>query len=497
MKNRLALFVAACLCPLVPAAAIQVCELDPASTDSKYQEFFQPTCHNCYEISVAEKMGAKTFKQVLDQVKNVEIDFWDTRDAVSGGVKNEWYVRHDPGTLFQSGNDNNCTGNGKGTNNLGACLADVRQWSDAHPGHDVITVFLDKKQAWSSASAGRRPADLDKLVESRLGDALYKPASLLSGYPTLREAAKAGAWPTLGSLAGKVIVVLTGGQLDNHNKTLSEYVADRGGAAALFVAADTDSTSDVEGVPNQFTSTTSGYVVFNNIKSDGSRDELGKSTRANNYVSRLWNGDSVDKCLILSNCINDVALYKWNSGACSGQSRGTLRLLGPNGWLPQQVESSSNFVCPPSTVMTGRWHNCRNKGGKCDENGSSSVYCRGLEADGRPFSVGAGTWSAGIKESAGVAFLCPKDTVMTGRQHDCRNKDLKCDENGDTKYLCSPLSYGGKPVPVDPNAGSWSAEMTESASQFVCPDNQLLNGRRHSGDENGKTTYHCIPVPAP
>lgn len=494
--KTLALFLAGSLCALSTASGIEVCEIHPASPESKYQEVFQPTCHNCYEIKVAEAMGAKTFKQVLDKVKNVEIDFWDTKDAVSGGVKHEWYVRHDPGTLFQSGNDNNCTGNGKGTNNLGACLSDIRQWSDAHPGHDVITLFLDKKQAWSSGSEGRRPSDLDQLVESKLGSALYKPASVQGSYPTLREAARGRNWPTMEELKGKVIVVLTGGQLDNHNKTLSEYVSDRRGAAALFVAADTDEKNDITGVPNQFTSTTSGYVVFYNIKYPG--DPLGTTTRANDYVSRLWSGESENPCIIRSNCINDNALYKWNDAACSGQSYGTLRLVDPNGWLPQQPESSSNFVCPPSTVMTGRWHNCWNKSGiKCDENGNSSVYCRRIEANGKAFSVGEGTWSSGIKENAGTAFLCPQNTVMTGRRHDCKNKGEKCDETGDTRYLCSPLTYDGKPVPVDPNAGSWSSPMTESRSQFVCPDNQILNGRKHTKDENGDTTYHCIPVPAP
>jgi hypothetical protein len=88
---------------------------------------------------------------------------------------------------------------------------------------------------------------------------------------------------------------------------------------------------------------------------------------------------------------------------------------------------------------------------------------------------------------------------MTGRRHDCGNKDggKKCDENGDTKYLCSPLTYAGKSVSVNPNAGAWSSEIKESNSQFVCSENQILNGRWHKGDENGKTKYHCLPVPAP
>lgn len=491
MKARdLVLLAGAVVGAAGPAAAIDFCEVKAVSGQSKYQEVFQPTCHNCYEIAVAAKMGATTFKQVLDQVKNVEIDIWDTKGGVSGGEKGEWYVRHGLGTAFQSGNDNNCTGNGDGTNNLGACLNDIKQWSDAHPGHDPITLFLDKKEGWSKASSERRPVNLDQLVESILGNKLYKTASLKASYQNLREAARNRAWPAMSALAGKVIIALTG-------SSLSEYVNDRRGAAALFVAADTDDANDIDGTPSGFTTETAAYVVFYNIKSSSSHDALGKDTRANSYVSRLWSGDSQNPCAILANCVNDNALYDWSAGACNGQSAGTLQLLDPLKWQPQQAESSSDFACPASTVMTGRWHDCKNKGNECDENGNSSIYCRGIEHSGHPFGVGEGTWSGNVEESAGTKFLCPANTVMTGRRHDCKNKDDKCDENGDTQYLCAPLTYEGRQVAVNPDAGAWTSGIVESTSQFVCSNDQILNGREHLGDENGPTNYHCMPVPTP
>lgn len=304
----------------------QSCSLSDATGASTYQAVFQPTCHNCYEIKVAEAMGAKTFSQVLDRVLNVEIDFWDTRDAVSGGVAHEWFVRHNPGTLFQSGNDNNCTGNGKGTNNLRACLNDIRAWSDAHPGHYPVTLFLDKKQAWSSVSQGRRPADLDQLVTSVLGAKLYKPADLKGSRATLRDAAKAGAWPSRDGLKGRVLIAMTGGQNGQHNQTQSEYVRDRRDSAALFMAVDTDEAKDIEGSPQGFDATTASYLVFYNIKSGSNRASLGKKTRANGYVSRLWGGDGEDACGIRNACINDNALYDWNRGACNGRLTGVLTL---------------------------------------------------------------------------------------------------------------------------------------------------------------------------
>jgi hypothetical protein len=306
------------------SAAAQSCSLSGATGATTYQAVFQPTCHNCYEIGVAKEMGANTFKQVLDQVLNVEIDFWDTRDAVSGGKPHEWFVRHGPGSLFQSGNDNNCTGNGKGTNNLTACLNDVKNWSNEHPGHFPITVFLDKKQAWSPAKQGRRPADLDQLITSILGSKLYKPADLKGSHANLRAAAKAGAWPSRDGLKNRVLIALTGGQTGKHNQTLDEYVKDRRDAAAAFVAVDTDENKDIEGTPQGFDSTTATYLVFYNIKAGGSRTDLGKKTRANGYVSRLWDGDNDNACTILKACINDNALKKWNRGACDGLSTGTL-----------------------------------------------------------------------------------------------------------------------------------------------------------------------------
>ncbi|HJU40842.1 MAG TPA: Ca2+-dependent phosphoinositide-specific phospholipase C [Tahibacter sp.] len=307
-------------------AHAQSCALSGASGATTYQAVFQPTCHNCYEKGVAKAMGANTFKQVLDQVLNVEIDIWDTRDAVTGGKPHEWFVRHNPGSLFQSGNDNNCTGDGKGTNNLTACLNDIKSWSDAHPGHYPVTLFLDKKQAWSPASQGRRPADLDQLATSVLGAKLYKPAELKGAHANLRDAAKAGAWPSRDALKNRVVIALTGGQTGQHNQTLNEYVKDRRDAAALFVAVDTDENKDIEGTPQGFDATTATYLVFYNIKAGGGRVDLGKKTRANGYVSRLWDGDNDNPCTIEQACINDNALKKWNKGACNGLSTGTLTL---------------------------------------------------------------------------------------------------------------------------------------------------------------------------
>ncbi|WP_338847449.1 Ca2+-dependent phosphoinositide-specific phospholipase C [Massilia sp. W12] len=312
----------------LPAQAQQACSIAVASAQDRYHEIMQPTCHNCYENAVARAMGANTLLQVLDKVKNIEIDFWDTRDALFGGSAGRWFVRHNPGTLFQSGNDNVCSGNGQGTNDLAACLTDVKKWSEAHPAHAPITIFLDKKQAWSGSNEGRRPADLDRLLANIFGAKLYTPKQMQQNYASLRQAAQAGAWPAMSQLQGRIIVVLNGGQLFNHNDTQNTYLSERGQDALAFVGPDADEPNDIFGAPNQFSDKNAQQVVFYNLSAktnDGKSYELAKLMRANNYVSRLWGGEAIDKCTMRSNCVNDIALYKWNEGACNGVQYGKLK----------------------------------------------------------------------------------------------------------------------------------------------------------------------------
>ena len=134
----------------------------------------------------------------------------------------------------------------------------------------------------------------------------------------------------------------------------------------------------------------------------------------------------------------------------------------------------------------------------CDENGDSTVYCRSVVRGDVTYGVGAGTWSEKVTENAGTKFLCPANTLMTGRRDDCGNKSSgrKCDESGTTQYFCAGLTRNNIAVAIDANSGAWTQAIVESTSEFVCPDGRQLNGRQHSGDENGPTRYHCLEFPA-
>lgn len=85
-----------------------------------------------------------------------------------------------------------------------------------------------------------------------------------------------------------------------------------------------------------------------------------------------------------------------------------------------------------------------------------------------------------IKESSGIAFQCPANYVMIGRAH-------SGDENGGTTYYCARILIDGYQVTV--NAEPWSDAQKESSSSFTAPEDEVLIGRLHSGDENGNTQY--------
>lgn len=95
-----------------------------------------------------------------------------------------------------------------------------------------------------------------------------------------------------------------------------------------------------------------------------------------------------------------------------------------------------------------------------------------------------------IKESNST-FTCPAGTVMVGRRH-------KGDENGDTYYKTAPLM-------VDPNAGQsatititntsdWIDAGKQSKLDYQAPAGWVITGRKHDGDENGKTYFKISQV---
>lgn len=166
--------------------------------------------HNAYE-----KAKYPYFADALDSgAAMLELDVWTNFFGSS------WRVSHDN----PFGNNSNCENatspaqlrTKSRDQNLAGCLSDIRSWHDAHPGHRPVVLKLELKDGFA-ANLGRGPADLDALLTAKLGDAVYRPAQLAAGYPDLDTAARAGAWPSRAAMAGKFLVELIPGTVEEGN----------------------------------------------------------------------------------------------------------------------------------------------------------------------------------------------------------------------------------------------------------------------------------------
>ncbi|MBI0299617.1 hypothetical protein JBE04_35465 [Streptomyces sp. PRKS01-29] len=196
---------AAALCLTAPA------EARPATTDDpSYSDTTSVGVHNAYE-----EAKYPYFADALDSGASLlELDVWT--NAFGAG----WRVSHSN----PLGNDNNCeNAGGPGElrtkprdQSLAGCLADMRAWHQAHPGHRPILVKVEMKDGFNGKK-GRGPADLDALLGTTLGDAVLRPADVVGGHATLDEAVQAGGWPSRAALAGKFIVELIPGTVEENN----------------------------------------------------------------------------------------------------------------------------------------------------------------------------------------------------------------------------------------------------------------------------------------
>ncbi|MFJ6792695.1 phosphatidylinositol-specific phospholipase C domain-containing protein [Streptomyces sp. NPDC091268] len=224
-----------------------------AAPGPSYAESTGVGVHNAYE-----KAKYPYFADALDSgAAMLELDVWTNFFGSS------WRVSHDN----PFGNDNNCENAAtpaqlrtKSRNqNLAGCLSDIRSWHDAHPGHRPVILKMELKDGFA-ANLGRGPADLDALLGSKLGDALYRPGQLAAGHPDLDTAARAGAWPARADMAGKFLVELIPGTVEEGNSadklwTDREYAehlrslaaSGRLGQAAAFPAVHRAEAGDPRG----------------------------------------------------------------------------------------------------------------------------------------------------------------------------------------------------------------------------------------------------------
>jgi hypothetical protein len=206
--------------------------------------------HNSYD-----KAAFPYFADALDSGAGMlELDVWTNVFGSS------WRVSHDN----PLGNNNNCANattpaqlrTNAQNRDLAGCLTDIRTWHDAHPGHRPIVLKIEMKDGFLGTS-GRGPAQFDALVSGKLGDSVFRPADLTGAHADLDQAVQADGFPTRAALAGKFIIELIPGTVEEQNPldhlwTDQEYAthlrdlkaAGRLGDATAFPAVHNVSTGD-------------------------------------------------------------------------------------------------------------------------------------------------------------------------------------------------------------------------------------------------------------
>ncbi|MFC0600875.1 phosphatidylinositol-specific phospholipase C domain-containing protein [Streptomyces palmae] len=211
-KSRLLASAAAFLA--LPAALVTALTVPAAAQDQDGGAAFSATTsvgvHNAYEQAKYPYLA-----DALDSGAGlVELDVWTNL------LGSKWRVSHSN----PLGNANNCENAAspaelrtKSRNqSLEGCLADMRAWHDANPGHRPIVVKVELKDGFND-TGGRGPDEFDALVTAKLGDAVFRPADLAGRHATLDEAVRADGWPSRSALAGKFVFELIPGTVEESN----------------------------------------------------------------------------------------------------------------------------------------------------------------------------------------------------------------------------------------------------------------------------------------
>lgn len=98
------------------------------------------------------------------------------------------------------------------------CLRELKNWSDQHPGHVTIFVWIEIKDG----TGGPKFADfnrVDQEIREILGDRLITPDDLQRDHETLQASIQKDGWPTVEESRGKFIFML-----DNDDRTPKVYL---------------------------------------------------------------------------------------------------------------------------------------------------------------------------------------------------------------------------------------------------------------------------------
>jgi hypothetical protein len=97
---------------------------------------------------------------------------------------------------------------------LGLALEEIALWSDRNSAHVPVILLFEVKDDYMFLEPGLRKMGgpeldrLDALLRQELGSRLFTPDEVRGSAPTLPDALRLRGWPTVGTLRGKVMVIL-------------------------------------------------------------------------------------------------------------------------------------------------------------------------------------------------------------------------------------------------------------------------------------------------
>jgi len=87
------------------------------------------------------------------------------------------------------------------------CLETIKSWSDLHPGHHPLLVFLETKDEVDRVKlAGRHDEFEQEILSVWPRDRILTPDEVRGEYDTLRDGILGDGWPTLGEVRDRLIV---------------------------------------------------------------------------------------------------------------------------------------------------------------------------------------------------------------------------------------------------------------------------------------------------
>ncbi|HUD28461.1 MAG TPA: Ca2+-dependent phosphoinositide-specific phospholipase C [Novosphingobium sp.] len=262
----LAIALASAAASALPSAATGMNDIQVVGTHNSYKQAMSEDVHAAIaarseKLAQALDYAHRPLSEQLDHgARQLEIDVnYDPRGGYYAKGKNDAELLK-PGfkVLHMAFSDaaSSCE-------RLVTCLAEIRRWSDAHPGHAPLMLMFNAKE--DADEAHGKPAlrfdekafdALDREILAAIPrEKLILPDDVQGRYPTLREAVLAGNWPKLEAARGKIFFAL-----DEHEAKVAIYRGKRKSLEGRVFFVNTDENSPA-----------AAYLTINDPIAEGER----------------------------------------------------------------------------------------------------------------------------------------------------------------------------------------------------------------------------------